>query len=511
MANNTLELIKDDADNFKSVYPELINKVTRRKLKEVEPKIDEITSVTDIIINFVKEKKRKIYGGYAINQLVMTKDKKLGFYTDLDIPDIDFYSPEPLSDLKELCDRIMEAGFKPVEGREAQHKETYTVYVNYQKYCDITYMPANIYHKVRFIQLDGFMIVHPWFIMIDYFRMFTDPMVSYWRLEKHFARYRLLEKLYPLPLISKPIDFDKHDNPLVYKAMNLLFDEVSNYSSILFTGFYAYNYYLKVSNFQNSNSNYKFIDIPFYEVYSTNYVEDGLKIINFIKTLPEDIRNNVGFTEYYPFFNLYGHNTIIYYKDGDMEIPILYLYSNNRRCIPYKHVELIKFLEGGKIEEVKNKKINIGSFDFNVLHALIMLVKVRVDDDNDWNDILYKYINAIVAFRNYFLEKHKITIFDESIFQSFVIDCIGEIVLPERESRILGEVRRKKGKPVKYIYNPEKSKLQGNYVFLNSSGNIINNKKNLKLIESNKNINLAEELEKEETFVDEDEKVSDSE
>ena len=129
--------------------------------------------------------------------------------------------------------------------------------------------------------------------------------------------------------------------------------------------------------------NYNFIDIPFYEVYSTNYVSDGLKIIEFIKTLPEDIKNNVGYTEYYPFFQLYGHNTIFYYKDGENEIPIIYLYSNNRRCVPYKNVDLIKF-QDDKVEVLKNKSINIGSFDVNILHALIMLVKVRVDDDNDF-------------------------------------------------------------------------------------------------------------------------------
>jgi hypothetical protein len=500
--SNNLELINDDDNNFKIIYPELIKKINKRMLKEVEPKLEEITTITKIIINFIKEKKRKIYGGFALNKLLAAKDKSMSFYTEDDTPDIDFYSPSPLEDLKELCDIIYEKKFSPVEGKEAQHKETYSIYVNYKLYCDITYMPSNIYHQMRFIQLDGFMFAHPWFIMIDYFRMFTDPMVSYWRLEKHFERYRKLEKLYPLPKILKPLKLEDSYNQDVKISMNLLFEEVSSYTTTLFTGFYAYNYYLYASEFKNSNNNYNFINIPFYEVYSTNYTDDGLKIIDFIKkSFPKNIVDKIGYEECYPFFQLYGYNTEFYYLDGNEKIPLLYLYSNNKRCIPFKNVEQINF-HNKKIEINKNKQINIGSFDFNILHILIILVKIRIDNVNEWNDILYTLINGFVLFRNYYLKKNKITIYDNSIFQSFNIECIGEIILPNRENRLIGEVRRKLGKPVKYIYNPNKNKNVGNYTFLNSSGNEIKNKKHFRLVEAFKNTNLLEDFEKEEVFND---------
>ncbi|NDB83644.1 MAG: hypothetical protein EB127_13110, partial [Alphaproteobacteria bacterium] len=62
--------------------------------------------------------------------------------------------------IKELCDKIHAAGFKPVLGQEAQHKETYSVYVNYQLYCDITYVPNKIYNKIKFIEIDNIRYVH---------------------------------------------------------------------------------------------------------------------------------------------------------------------------------------------------------------------------------------------------------------------------------------------------------------------------------------------------------------
>ena len=41
-------------------------------------------------------------------------------------------------------------------------------------------------------------------------------------------------------------------------------------------------------------------------------------------------------------------------------------------------------------------------FDFNILHTLINLLKVRIDNENDMNDRLYKYLNGIINFRSYY-------------------------------------------------------------------------------------------------------------
>jgi hypothetical protein len=333
--------------------------------------------------------------------------------------------------------------------------------------------------------------------MIDYFRMFTDPMVSYWRLEKHYERYMLLQKNYPLPLIAEPLYFDPYKDKGVNEVMNLLFNELTNYPTILFSGFYAYNYYLFQSTYNKYNKNYDYLNIPYYEVYSTNYIDDGLKLLNFINSLPEHISSRITHIEHYPFFQFYGYNTVFYYNDGNTQIPILYLYSNNKRCIPYKNVDLITFNKKTPTVDTV-KKINIGSFDQSILHALIILIKIRVDDDNAWNDLIYKYINGIVLFRNYYFNIKKVTLYDESIFQSFVIDCIGEYILPERERRLVIEIRKKLGKPYIFKYEPGNTKNIGKYLFLNSSGNPINKKQNFKLTEENRNTNIMDEFEKEE-------------
>jgi hypothetical protein len=490
-----LEIVKTRGDKFKEEYPKLKKNAEYKVLKNYDPKLDEINQVYNIIKTFIIEKKRKVYGGYALNLLLKQKDKNLAIYDDVELTqaDIEYYSSTPIEDLIELCGQIYKAGFKPVSGQEAQHPETYTIFVNYRKYCDITYIPNNINKKTRFITIENMNLIHPWFMMIDYFRMFTDPLTSYWRLEKTFDRYKLIEKTYPLPLIQKPLNMTQYKDKKISDAINLLFDYLSEKNTILFTGFYVYNYYLYKSEYKK----YNFEILPYLEVYSTDYIKDGLDIVEYIKNLPEEISKKLSHKEYYPFFQFYGYNTVVYYNDGKDSYPILYLYSNNKRCIPYKQTEYIKFdnLNITKPIVKKDQKINIGCFDHNILHGLIILVKLRVDEDNDWNDVLYKYINGLVTFRNNFLEKNKKTIYDDSIFQGFVIDCMGEPVFLDRERRLLIEIRKKLGKPYTFKYEPSSSKIPKKFSFPNSSGNEITNDAKLKLKKENLDKQLIDDLE----------------
>jgi hypothetical protein len=492
-----LDIVSTQDEQFKENYPKIMKKVGKKKLEEMEPTIDEINQVNGIIIDYIKQNKRKVYGGYALNKLLVTKNPSLAIYDELDTPDIEFYSPDPLGDLTKLCDKLAEAGFKNVVGQEAQHKETYSIFVNYQLYCDISYMPANIYAKSRFIQADGFNLIHPWFMVVDYFRMFTDPMVSYWRLEKHFARYLKLQKTYPLPLINKPVEITPFKAVNLHSTINMLEDFLSNIPGTIFTGFYAYNYYLKYSDYSKKDKRFVQIQMPYLEVYSTNYVEDGLKTIEYLKSLPEELSSKISHREFYPFFQFYGYNTVFYFELNGDQIPILYLYSNNNKCISFKSVPYVKFdnIKLNASAPEADKTVDIGSFDFNILHALIILVKVRVDDDNDWNDILYTLINGYVAFRKYYFAQNNITLYDTSIFEGFVIDCKGETIPPDREKRMLIQARKKLGKPPIYRYEPGVSKQSGSYYFANTSGNEIRNEKNHKLKGENLGKKFEDELE----------------
>jgi len=483
----SLDIVNTEDEIFMENFPNILKKVKnaeKTKMNEYGPSLQEKKDIYNIIFKYVKENNRKLYGGFTLNKLLISKNKELALYDENDTPDIDFYSPDPINDLIKLCNIFNEKGYETVEGREAQHKETYSIFVNYQLYCDITYIPNNIYNKIRFIKIDGFTLVHPWFIMIDYFRMFTDPLISFWRLEKHFGRYLKLQKTYPLPLITEPLKMIKYDDINIINSINLIFNYLSSKSTIIFTGFYVYNYYLYISNYNKMDTTYNYIPIPYLEVYSVDYIKDGIELIEEIKKkFPNELGSKLSHKEYYPFSQFYSYNVVIYYNDGKDDIPILYMYSVHNKCIPIKKVKLINFNNINNIKE-EDKTVNIGSFEFNILHALIILLKVRVDDDMRWNDILYKLINSYVIFRNYYLKNNNLTIYDDSIFEGFVVDCIGKTIEPEIERKILIKERKKQGKPLVFRYDPSQAKEKevSTYIFQNSSGNEIKKENNYKLV-----------------------------
>ena len=58
---------------------------------------------------FLKNKRRVCYGGTAINNILPLDDQ---FYNkDVELPDYDFFSPEPLKDAKELANIYYKKGF----------------------------------------------------------------------------------------------------------------------------------------------------------------------------------------------------------------------------------------------------------------------------------------------------------------------------------------------------------------------------------------------------------------
>ena len=96
----------------------------------------------------------------------------------------------------ETTKQLDDAGITYVIGRQAQHDETFTVFANFNQYCDMSYMPAIVYNKIEYIEIDGLRYIHPDYILIDIFRMYNDPLTSYWRLPKVFKRMKLLMSEY---------------------------------------------------------------------------------------------------------------------------------------------------------------------------------------------------------------------------------------------------------------------------------------------------------------------------
>jgi len=482
----------------------IMTDVEKQKYLMIEPKLDEIFAVHKIILDYVKTTKRKIYGGFALNMLIQNKDPNDAFYKPDKVPDIDFYSPEPIVDLIKMCNILHEKGFKYVVGREALHQETYSLSVNCLTYCDISYTPRNIYNKIPFKDVNGFTLIHPHFMIIDYLRMLTDPLVSYWRIGsdlKSFKRFYLLLKHFPLPYNDYPIDISGSTS-MLNSALETIFNFLTNKKSIIMIGFYAYDYFLNESTLLSNKKNTKFkiLPVPYYELISTNYREDCLALLALLKNNVMINIDKLKHLEFYPFFQFTGHSMEVYLGD-DL---IARVYNNNKKCIPYQDVPTYDFTNGKPIlfEDKKSAMkptIRLATWPTTLLYILINIMRARVINDEDTKNLYYTMLSHLIEMRNHYFSVTKKTFLDSTIFKEFVIDCIGETHNPDKQRKLLIESRKKGNKRYTFIYEPADGIRDPTctYVFANSSGNVINNPKNLRLADETKDENLEDDVDQE--------------
>jgi len=471
---------KKDLNVFTEKIDDVINNVKVIHHNIYEPTGEEKKKNMKYIIDYIKEHNRKIYGGYAINILLKAKDKEAAIYCPIDEvdADIDFYSPYPHDDLIKLCNILDDAGAKDVQGSEAEHEDTYTIFVNQHKYCDITYVPNNIYHRINYNEMNGLYVTHPHFITIDYLRIFTNPIGSYLqRLDKSFCRVNKLLEYYPLLNINKRINLiDKRSDDDVLKTV---FTFIKDTPTTILFGYYAYNYYLYKSGIYDRNMNY--LNIPYYEILTDEYEKDGCKLISLLrKTYSKD---DIKIIEFYPFFQFYGNNCIIYYKD----IPVVHIFKNIGICYPIKNIKPLKF-KNNKVTE-DTGKINIGSYSFVLMFSMMFTIRNRVLKDKQRMEIFQIMTSHLIKMKNYYFKHNNKTFMDDTPFQDFIVDCIGNYLDGRRLYRDKLTARKKdknwKG-PLNFKYFPANKRLteKTSFVFPNTSGNQIINLKNLVLMNS---------------------------
>jgi hypothetical protein len=466
-----LDLLASKWDRIKELSEQ------RRAEYGLIPSVAEKKKIHDIIVSYIKEKNRKVYGGYALNLLLkFAKAEPLYKDDDLYNHDIDMYSPDPITDLKIICNNLYKAGCKYIHCAEALHKETYTIKVDSLVYCDISYVPRNIFNKMPFVKVDGINAIGSDFMTIDYLRMMTDPMTSYWRIDndiKAFKRFYLLQIYFPFRDPEKKYDINLAKLTLPVNSIDVL-ENVQKFmlskKTIIPIGFYAYNYFLK----ESKNKSYGLVKVPYYEMISTNYIEDAEKLINELK---KNFKSEITYEEYYPFFQFTGYNTRIYHN----KTLIATIYSNNHKAIPYLKVD------GSKM----------GTFQVVLMYNLINFMYARVNEDNKNKNIIHTIISNLYDIRNYYLDSKEKKILDDTPFREFVLDVIGDTNTLQRERQIEIDRRRKNKEPISFSYVPNDETSiqpveQTTYRFANSSGNIITNKSKL-LLFNNK-------VEEEDTF-----------
>jgi hypothetical protein len=397
-------------------------------MSKYEPTLEEINSVYNHIKNFIRERKRIVYGGYAQNALICKQDKGKGFYKPSDLADIEFYTPDPIGDTVDLCDMLEKKGYKHIEGKEGVHNETYKIFVNFHNYCDISYMPENIYNNCPTMEAEDLKMTHPHFMLIDAYRVYNDPMTSYFRLKKTFGRFNTLMKCYPFNdnMTYNKFSYDKFKDS--DKINRYIRKHIIHNSKLIVVGHYAFNQLAKMSKAPPTY----IIDCPFIQVISDNFEED-------LKTISNKLKNNfknIYYKRYSPFFQFLG-KSVEFYQNNNL---IFRMYDNNHRCTVYRYSD--------------KKKTYFGTYMLQFMYNLIQY-NMAIVRKNNFNIMVYgSMLTRMMKMRDKYLETYNMTVMDKGIFQEFTFDCIGKPVDILRESFLDTIKRREQGK-YKFIYKPK--------------------------------------------------------
>lgn len=427
--------------------PDIIKDAEMKAAFVIEPTIYEKRDVMEEIKKFIRNKHRKVYGGTALNEAIKQINPEDAFYNEYSFSDIEFYSTTPKPDLVELCNLLHEKGYKYIRGSEAQHEETFTIFVNFQVYCDITYVPARVYNGIKTISIDGISYVHPHFMLIDYLRMINQPLTAAsQRWEKAFKRMYLLLKNYPFEYFKGMLNIKKPLTEIqsyIDKIKNSFLLVKENQESCLLTGLDAYNFYIynamndkTYSQMSRTSFNKKKIsnmltNVPYVEILTVSYRDTVERLYDFIKKIVPD-PTKITIDEYFPLFQ----------------------FTNNTVAIGYEGTIIVKIYEGDGfcVPTVKdNKQRMYGSYQYTLMSLLISKFNAHLDKNKEMYFNYSLAISNLVDARNTFLNNKKIGVINDTVFGEFRINCIGSTASYSMTGRLRAIKNAKAGKkPFRY-------------------------------------------------------------
>jgi Mimiviridae putative poly(A) polymerase catalytic subunit len=524
---------ESDIEDLDNKIDDIVKAADKERYQKVRPTLDQMWEMIYTVLDYVSEKKRKIYGGFALNKLVETVAPEDKFYDDDNVEDwdIDFYSPDPIGDAREIANRLHDKGFEFVNVSEALHDETYKIFAENMDVADISYVPRNIYNRMPFkdieikqsgtrgMQTKTIYLAGAHFMMIDYFRVITDPLTSYFRLDKTVTRLNIMDRHFPLPHNTSSLNIEPAEDELDI-AFRTIHEFFTNRESTIVLGTYAYNQLVKESGVQDrklgggkskkerkisrgrdnspqKQTEVKIIPVNYYEAISTEYKKDARALILKLREKFLDDGKLVTHEESYPFFQYLGYSVTIYYEED----VICKLYHYNHRCTPYHTVPAYYFGKGTAdmaSDGKKDDKIQIGSYPMIILYNLVAIMKARVDNDHHTKNLYYTLNSHMIEMKSWYFNNSNKTMYDDTLFKDFVLQCRGNMLTPKRERQLRIERRKAAGKRYVFRYMPANEgdrNAEIRYRFNNSSGNPIRNDSNHQIDLTAEEINIKDDVE----------------
>jgi len=409
-----------------AILREAIDKVEKTTGKKIV-NTPEVQKMISILEDFLRKKKLICYGGTAINNILPIQEQ---FYDkDIEIPDYDFFSPNALSDAKELADLYVNAGFEEVEAKSGMHYGTYKVFVNFIPIADITFLTPKIFKSIskEAIKVDNIYYAPPNYLRMAMYLELSRPAGDVSRWEKVLKRLILLNKNYPLKANDcESIDFirnfdvkDKNINK-IYKIVRQSFID----QGVVFFGGYASSLYGKyMPKYQKKQIS----KIPDFDVLSENpqrsavivkerLIDNGIKNVSIIK------------------------------RDGIGEIIAPhYEVKVNKETIAFIYEPIA--CHSYNVINIKGRKIRIATIDTMLSFYLAFIYADRAYYDKDRILCMAEYLFKVQA-------KNRLE--QKGLLKRFSINCYGE-------QETMESIRANKTKKYKELRDKKNSKEYEEY------------------------------------------------
>jgi hypothetical protein len=167
---------------------------------------DMISRAQELVRAIIAEKQLILYGGQAIDYALRMKGLRI--YSDDQIPDYDFYSPQHAAVSYELADRLVAEGFTGVDAIRAIHPQTMRVRVEYMVVADISFIPKAVFDRMPTLTYSqggvAMKILHPDFQRADMHLAFCFPFSNpprediFHRYSKDLKRFHMFQECYPI-------------------------------------------------------------------------------------------------------------------------------------------------------------------------------------------------------------------------------------------------------------------------------------------------------------------------
>lgn len=454
----------------------IVRQAQLETLAKVEPSGKERADVLERIRAFIKRKKRVVYGGTALNEIVKRIEPADAIYADDPASedydgyhkDIEFFSPYVAEDVQELCDEFDAAGFPFVEAKMALHDNTYAISVNLARYCDVTFMPQVAFRALPVVHIDGLAYVHPHFAVIDYFRVLNDPLNSFFRLDKDFKRLYVLQKHFPfqrpsdstvldavsLPGRRRPADADA-------LVKRVLAEWLHDRPTTVCVGYVAYAYFADLAGLLED----PLVGLRQVECITTEFAGDAKSLYEFLRAaMGPGKEDRVQYREHLKFYDFWSTRGVLTLDGYDLFV----LHDYNHRCVPFL----------GPVK-VNSASVRMGTFTVCVMMLLMQHFWHATRKNAAAQAACMNLVCNLYEARNRYLSAKGATLLDDTPFKELVIPCAGKPMSVMRARMLRVKNRLRRGQVVMLKYAPrQRDKIDPAQVkFDNLTGDVVKNPK----------------------------------